>query len=428
MSCPYVADWRPIRVIAKGLDDQGRGGASFRLHTDGAQGVLIAGANRHHTFADVCEVKIARKEDGRVASMTMDQRADAVPRAHSGAASGSVGGSVYVHGGQNFFTEDVYDHLYRYTYGSGKLELVEASGDIPEGRNSHAAAVLMDRYVVIMGGADQSGPRNDVFVLDTVSLRWTRVSPTVRPSRSGPAGSSHLPAAREMHTLTALPTHASAGSTGGALLVGGRIDGGISDEVWHLGITVEGGEEGEGAAISGEWTYVDKTPFARCAHTANMLAPLSPSSPHLLVVFGGMDAAHGFTNDLWIAEASVKPTGAALPPVTLTWHNIPSPSQQPGSSFSSSRLVGPAAPLKAPCARFGHVSDVLCGGEGLGVQQVVVYGGASEERELCDAWGLTVAKRVEEAEEGDCDACEPKKEKEEQGGGGSRAGGGGEAQ
>ena len=205
----------------------------------------------------------------------------------------------------------------------------DPSGPKPTARNSHSATMVSPTAMVVFGGASETGPLNDVHVLDLSDLSapvWAAVQCR-----------GQVPAAREMHTATLWPTvdamAAESAQATSILVLGGRVESGeVLADAWSL------------APDTWTWTEVNHTmPTPRCAHVAEVVNSQ-------VVLFGGIDGA-GLPEDLMALDdggwGPVETVGSTLPP-----------------------------------PRFGHAGTVA---PGVGM---LIFGGISVTDDLLDTWGV----------------------------------------
>ncbi|OGF14524.1 MAG: hypothetical protein A2W00_04145 [Candidatus Eisenbacteria bacterium RBG_16_71_46] len=181
--------------------------------------------------------------------------------------------------------------------GSPAWSTLAPAGSLPVARYQHAAVYdpMRDRLVVF-GGYDGTSLRNDVWELSLAgSPAWSALAP---------AGS--LPSTRYLHAAIYDPVRDH-------LVVFGGYDGSYRNDVWALSL-----------AGSPAWSALapaGNPPSARCFHTA-IYDPVRDR----MVVFGGFDAsAPHYRNDVWALSLSGSPAWSALapagtPPSARIWH------------------------------------------------------------------------------------------------------------
>ncbi|XP_020602771.1 rab9 effector protein with kelch motifs-like isoform X2 [Orbicella faveolata] len=111
-----------------------------------------------------------------------------LPCARHGHVSVAVGTDIYIHGGMA--GTNIFDDVYKFNTVSHTWSKLQPRGSVPSSRTAHAAACV-GKKIFIHGGMSSIGTAlDDMFSLDTETLRWTR-TPIDGPS----------PAPRLDHTL-----------------------------------------------------------------------------------------------------------------------------------------------------------------------------------------------------------------------------------
>lgn len=175
----------------------------------------------------------------------------------------------------------------------------ECLGDTPPPSRAHSAT-LVDRKIVFIGGGHGSTYYDSVYILDTLSRRWTR--PTIAP---GPT-----PPQRRAHTAVLY---------GNKIWVFGGGNGMMAlSDVWTLDVSAlmqygpygyggygsygpcgggSGGRNKDGS-VTMKWELVEthgvKKPGPRGYHTANLVG-------NIMVVIGGSDGKDSF-DELWTLD------------------------------------------------------------------------------------------------------------------------------
>jgi hypothetical protein len=154
----------------------------------------------------------------------------------------------------------------------------ETLGQIPPPTRAHTAT-LVDRKLVIYGGGERGNYYKDVFVLDTITRRWTHaVFPSGAPE----------PAPRRAHTAVYY--------RGRVWVFGGGNGTEALNDVWAL----EAGNSHLANAESMRWEFIPtqgKAPAPRGYHTANLVG-------NIMVVIGGSDGKECF-RDIWCLNLGV---------------------------------------------------------------------------------------------------------------------------
>ncbi|RPA77114.1 galactose oxidase [Ascobolus immersus RN42] len=210
-------------------------------------------------------------------------------RAH---VSVQAAGLIYIFGGCD--NHACFNDLYIFDPESMGMTKPKVGGTVPPPSRAMTAIGLPSRKIVIFGGGD--GPtyyNNDLYVLDTVTLRFSR--PRLAPH-------SPVPSKRRAHTAC---FHK------GAMYVFGGGDGDQAlNDVWKLEVT-DLNNPLTWKLISKNTSPSDKTkPPPRGYHTANMVNGK-------LIIFGGSDGVHCFS-DVWVLDVE-----------TCIWKQVPLPGSSP---------------------------------------------------------------------------------------------------
>jgi hypothetical protein len=156
----------------------------------------------------------------------------------------AVDGRLFIFGGQEPQTGVCFNDVVVYDPALGAWHRAAITGGSPPPRHSHTACVFQKTRVLVYGGAwcvppppcnltragedhtivsaagwvrrSETGPSNEVWVLDTETLQWSR--PTVK---------GQSPAAREMHAAVHVEGV-------GLVIHGGRADGGAVASDVHV--------------------------------------------------------------------------------------------------------------------------------------------------------------------------------------------------
>jgi Galactose oxidase, central domain/FlgD Ig-like domain/Kelch motif len=200
------------------------------------------------------------------------------------------------------------------------------AGTPPSPRNGHTAVYdPVNERMLVFGGFD-TGTRNDVWTLSLAGPpTWQQVSPTGTP-----------PTPRAEHVAVYDPVRQR------MIVIGGDNGGTANNEVWELALS--------GSPVWNQIAVQGSTPNARSRHSAIY----DPDGDRVLV-FGGIDAVTGATNQTWELSLSGTPT----------WN----------------LLVTSGPP---PLVRFDHgaVHDPIG-------QRVLVFGGEAGDS-FDDTWELTL--------------------------------------
>lgn len=81
----------------------------------------------------------------------------------------SVGPVIYIFGG--FYHNNFLETLYSINSGTLEIQLLDADGIGPERRAYHCS-MSIGNMIVVYGGINDKKIFNDMFVLDTIVMRW----------------------------------------------------------------------------------------------------------------------------------------------------------------------------------------------------------------------------------------------------------------
>lgn len=100
---------------------------------------------------------------------------------------------VYVFGGFNLYTDEVYNDLYRLNVSEMKWEdVIYLKGSRPSKRTNHSASLWNQDKIIIFGGTDEQDQNcNDVVILDLKTMTWER-----------PEVDGHVPLGRARHSAS----------------------------------------------------------------------------------------------------------------------------------------------------------------------------------------------------------------------------------
>ncbi len=182
----------------------------------------------------------------------------------------------------------------------------ECLGDTPPPSRAHSAT-LVDRKIVFIGGGHGSTYYDSVYILDTLSRRWTR--PTIAPGPTPPQRRAHtaalygnkiwmfgggngMMALSDVWTLDVSPLMQF-----GPYGYGG---GGYGHGTCYGGTGSGGGRSKDGSVVM-KWELIEtkgvKKPGPRGYHTANLVG-------NIMVVIGGSDGKDSF-DELWTLDLGV---------------------------------------------------------------------------------------------------------------------------
>lgn len=161
-----------------------RGGHSVRVHANAA----AAGHRRriwHSWQGPACLLVLAPH-----AGAEMPTAALSLAHARPSLLQATlIGDRVYVFGGEDVLRRPM-GQLLVLDLPSRTWSYPEFSGPAPSPRSAHTAAVYQGRYLLVFGGGSVAHCFNDLYVLDTQSMAWSRpaVEGLVPPPRAGHAG------------------------------------------------------------------------------------------------------------------------------------------------------------------------------------------------------------------------------------------------
>ncbi|XP_006462273.1 hypothetical protein AGABI2DRAFT_186268 [Agaricus bisporus var. bisporus H97] len=186
----------------------------------------------------------------------------------------------------------------------------ECLGDTPPPSRAHSATLVANHKIVFIGGGHGSVYYDSVYVLDTLTRRWSR--PTIAPGPSPPQRRAHTAVLYEnkiwvfgggngMMALDDVWTLDVAPLTGA---IGGGTGSGGYHGVYHVGGGGFYGPYAPSSSSSGKtkdgnvtltWDLVEtkgiKKPESRGYHTANLVG-------NIMVIIGGSDGKDSF-DELW---------------------------------------------------------------------------------------------------------------------------------
>ncbi|KAG2213029.1 hypothetical protein INT47_011178 [Mucor saturninus] len=98
-----------------------------------------------------------------------------------GASLTTVGDTVYVFGGFDQYTDEIYNKLYKLDYNDACkwTQVIYTKGEPPAKRNDHSATLWnSDKLVIFGGNSEEDIHFNDVSVLDLSNMTWWHPEPT----------------------------------------------------------------------------------------------------------------------------------------------------------------------------------------------------------------------------------------------------------
>jgi hypothetical protein len=170
----------------------------------------------------------------------------------------------------------VYDDVHVFDAERNAWQELATTGARPGARWGHTMCVLPDRRLLVFGGHDGESMLNDLHILDTDSLVWTRLHTSTADAL--------VPPPRAGHTASMINR---------TMIVFGGGDGdSLLNDCWSLTLDGDTTPHWHRLVASGA------PPSARCAHTSITLPPRSgaaiDSFSARVLVFGGGDGARRF--------------------------------------------------------------------------------------------------------------------------------------
>jgi len=256
------------------------------------------------------------------------------PAGRQGHAAVELGQRVYVLGGCKEAIS-CYNDVHIFDTQSMRWSQEPLEGEAPEPRGGHSATLLFGTDIVMFGGASNTETFGDVYRLDPVKRRWSRVPVLAADGAGGPGRRTG---------------HAAAADSHGRIFVFGGYDadGNMQNDLWILSLSFDG----DGQMV-GTWSKPMPTgqiPSPRLGHTFTYV-------DGKLVSFGGYTANGQTVNEAY-----------AYDPESQRWAKL----------NAGGMLPGPRTACSA--ARHGH--------------DLVVAGGCdvSSARPVCysDVWSLNM--------------------------------------
>lgn len=201
-----------------------------------------------------------------------------------------IGNKAYVFGGEGL-KRKLIDELWTLDLSTMEWDKPLTTGPIPSARSAHTACSFRNRYIVIFGGGSVATCFDDLAVLDTQTMEWSK------PDTEGPT-----PPPRAGHAAAVL------GST--LYIVGGGNNARGCADMYALDIS----NLGAGGPL--RWTLVGNTP-AESAIAAEGLSLLCIPMAGCMVSFGGYNGRYHNAVHVYRPEGFVvvKPSGGAPTPV-----------------------------------------------------------------------------------------------------------------
>jgi hypothetical protein len=170
----------------------------------------------------------------------------------------------------------VYDDVHVFDAERNAWQELATTGARPGARWGHTMCVLPDRRLLVFGGHDGENMLNDLHILDTDSLVWTRLHTSTADALVPPPRAGH-----------------TASMVNRTMIVFGGGDGdSLLNDCWSLTLDGDTTPHWHRLVASGA------PPSARCAHTSITLPPRSGAAIDAfsarVLVFGGGDGARRF--------------------------------------------------------------------------------------------------------------------------------------
>jgi hypothetical protein len=241
-----AANWSHSAFSCGSSGPCARGGHS--LTAIGSSVLLFGGASMEgEHFGDLCSS----------GSWKLLKPAGPAPAQRSGHTATATAAGLLLFGGADAVQDITYSDVWLLSPSTLTWTELHCSGDSPA-LTSHTAVLSGSSTLVVFGGVSAAGPSSAVWSLDltpllrtdssssstnsSAELQWTRRSCT-----------GNAPAAREMHTATAVSTAQSSLM----VVVGGRLeDGAVTKDTYALDVA------------TWQWGQRSPCPVQRCAHTA----------------------------------------------------------------------------------------------------------------------------------------------------------------
>jgi N-acetylneuraminic acid mutarotase len=93
-----------------------------------------------------------------------------------GASITTVGDTIYVFGGFDQYSDEIYNKLYKLNYKDACqwTQVIYTKGEPPAKRNDHSATLWNgDKLVIFGGNSEEDMYFNDIFVLDLITMTWS---------------------------------------------------------------------------------------------------------------------------------------------------------------------------------------------------------------------------------------------------------------
>lgn len=234
-----------------------RGGACMAPTNKDDTYLITGGANRMtDNFKDFWLIKLQKDSTGKVVTGKKKLEEVETPIGCQGLTSiSSNTGDVFIFGGQNTMHQRHNNDFYRFKSNNNILvKIVDASGDIPPARSSHAMVYHpSSNSIYLFGGANNTGPLKDFYCYSIDDNSWKKIT----------SPSDDRFTAREMLTMEIW-------NEDSVLLVGGRNAQSFQKSIILYNVK------------TGEWDLdFKKIPGALCSHASILLGD------HLYL-FGGV--------------------------------------------------------------------------------------------------------------------------------------------
>ncbi|KAK2079446.1 hypothetical protein QBZ16_003138 [Prototheca wickerhamii] len=209
-----------------------------------------------------------------------------LPAPRGGHTAVLIGGSLWLFGGEDVSRRPL-NELLVLDLASRTWRAPATTGSAPPPRTAHVAAVWRERYMLVFGGGSVAHCFDDLYVLDTLTLRWSR------PATEGPA-----PPPRAGH----------AGAILGAswYVIGGGNNAAGCNDMYSLDVSALGARSDPDAedAVALTWSLVGRTP-PESAVASEGLSLLPVPMAGCLVAFGGYNGRYNAAVHVYRPEGYV---------------------------------------------------------------------------------------------------------------------------
>ena len=231
--------------------------------------ILIAGANRTEHFGDAWLLQPDPKGNKWVHLNT-----STLPR--SGHSGGGDSDRLYFFGGQNVHADQLYNDVGMFdckslTMKQDNYDSANVGKQVPIPRNSHTFCYdSTAKRFILFGGAGSIGELNDLFIYNIETKIWEN-----KVAKSN----EEWPSSREMHIAHVYIFNGDPHM----ILIGGRINGGMSCEIWDYDIN------------KNEWRRKKAAPIGIAAAGSTLI------NNRYVILYGGTDGVK-FLNNFYLYD------------------------------------------------------------------------------------------------------------------------------